>query len=109
SVIFTVTFSENVTQVDATDFAVATTSTAAGSVSNVTAISASVYEVTVGSISGDGTIRLDLDDADTDIVDIANNTLTSSTATGDESFTVDRVAPAIYSIVRKTGETNPTS
>lgn len=109
SVIFTVTFSENVTQVDATDFAVATTSTAAGSVSNVTAISASEYEVTVGSISGDGTIRLDLDDADTDIVDIANNTLTSSTATGDESFTVDRVAPAIYAISRKTGETNPTS
>jgi hypothetical protein len=65
SVNFTVTFSEPVTGVDVTDFALTTTGTIAGaSVTNVSGSGAS-YTVTVDTGSGFGTIRLDVADDDT--------------------------------------------
>ncbi|HWA27178.1 MAG TPA: MBG domain-containing protein, partial [Lacunisphaera sp.] len=60
SVIFRVTFNTPVTGVDAADFTVNTTGSVVGTVSNVTALSSVAYNVTVSSITGTGTIRLDL-------------------------------------------------
>ncbi|WP_420387526.1 Ig-like domain-containing protein [Roseivirga sp.] len=78
---FTVTFSEDVTGVDATDFEVVTTGTATGSVNTVTAIDASTYTVNVNGISGEGTIGLNAK-ADDSIVDAAANAL-GATFTGE--------------------------
>ena len=73
---YTVTFSEAVTGVDASDFAVATTGTVAAAVPQV-AGSGSIWIVTVGSIVGDGTIAINLVD-DNSIRDIAGNTLSAA-------------------------------
>ncbi len=59
SVNFTVTFSEAVTGVDASDFTLTKTSTADGSIGVVTG-SGTTWTVPVSSISGTGTLRLDL-------------------------------------------------
>jgi probable HAF family extracellular repeat protein len=62
SVSYTVTFSESVTGVDATDFALANTGGVTGdSIADVTG-SGNVYTVTVNTGSGSGTLRLDLID-----------------------------------------------
>jgi autotransporter-associated beta strand protein len=60
SVIFRVTFNAAVTGVDASDFVLTNTGSVVGTVSTVTPLSAHAYNVTVGSITGTGTIRLDL-------------------------------------------------
>ncbi len=61
SIQYTVTFSEDVTDVDTADFTVTTVSgDATGTVSLVTAVNASTYTVTVDNVTGDGDIRLDV-------------------------------------------------
>jgi rhamnogalacturonan endolyase len=60
SVTFRVTFNTAVTGVDASDFALATAGGVNGAVTGVTALSGLVYNVTVGSITGSGSLRLDL-------------------------------------------------
>lgn len=80
SVSFTVTFDEPVTGVDPTDFAVVTTGSVVSSLKQVTAISASVYTVTIGGISGTGTLGLNLVDNGT-IHDLAGNHLTGPSFT----------------------------
>lgn len=73
SMAFTVTFSEAVSGVSIDDFAVATVSgSATGAVSSVSAVSGSVYTVTVSSITGNGTIKLNLNGS-TNITDAAGN------------------------------------
>jgi hypothetical protein len=88
SVHFTVTFSEDVTGVDTSDFTLATT----GSITSVsvTGVSGSgtTYTVTVNTGSGNGTIRLDVLDDDT-IVDAAGNPLNGG-YTGGENYTIDK-------------------
>jgi CSLREA domain-containing protein len=95
---FTVTFSENVTGVDATDFALTNTGVTGASVTGVTG-SNNVYTVTVNTGSGDGTLRLDVADDDT-IVDQASNPLGGAGAgngnfTAGETYTVDKNAPTV--------------
>lgn len=68
----TVTFSEAVTGVDVTDFTLAATGTVAATVSSVTG-SGMTYTVTLNGISGDGTIRLNLNGSGTGIADAAGN------------------------------------
>ena len=67
SINFKVTFSEDVTGVNADDFSVVETGTISGGiVSAVTAINPAIYRVTVSGFSGDeGTVRLDVVDDDT--------------------------------------------
>jgi hypothetical protein len=73
SVAFLVTFSETVTGVDMADFSLTTTSgIAAGTVSGVVGSGAG-YTVTVGNISGNGSLRLDLKGSGTGIVDAVGN------------------------------------
>ncbi len=89
SVQYTVTFSESVTGVDTSDFALATSGTA-GTVSGVTG-SGSTYTVTVNSITGDGTLGLNLKTSGTGIKDAASNAITTG-FTG-ETYTFDHTAP----------------
>ena len=105
---WTVTFSEDVAGVDASDFSLVGTGTAGASVTGVSG-GGDTYgvEATTGA---DGTLRLDLVDDDT-IVDGAGNRLSGSGAgngnfTG-EAYDVDRTAPSVSSIVR--AGANPTN
>ena len=99
SVSWTVTFSEPVNGVDATDFQLVKTGAIAGeSITSVTpAGPASVYTVTANTGTGSGTLGLNLVDDDS-IADIATNPLGTSTGAGDGSFTgqvyvIDKDAP----------------
>ena len=74
SLSYTVTFSEAVSGVNLSDFVLATTGTAAGTVTQVTPVSTSVYDVTVAGITGVGSLGLNLVDNGT-IHDLAGNPL----------------------------------
>ncbi|MBK3802197.1 DUF4347 domain-containing protein, partial [Azospirillum brasilense] len=91
SVTYTVTFSEGVSGVDSSDFTLATTGTASGTIGTVTQVSASVYTVSITGISGAGTLGLNLKGTGTGIKDTANNDIAAG-FTGD-THTVDQVAP----------------
>ena len=69
SVDFTVTFSESVSNVDASDFTLTVTGLTGTSITNVSG-SGAVYTVTASTGSGSGTLRLDVVDDDS-IVDTA--------------------------------------
>ena len=95
SVDYTVTFSEAVTGVDGADFTVTKTGNANGSVTGVTG-SGTTYTVTVGSVSGNGTLRLDLNGSGTAIVDGAGNPI-SGGFTGGQTYTIDTTIPTLTS------------
>lgn len=88
SVGFTVTFSEDVTGVDATDFDL--DGIADASITGVTG-SGDTYTVTVSTGSSDGTLRLDVLDNDT-VIDTASNPLNGGFTSG-QTYTIDRTAP----------------
>lgn len=101
---FNVTFSEPVTGVDGSDFAISTIGSISGS--NISAVngSANLYIVTVNTGTGDGVLRIDLIDDDS-IVDVNANVLGGAGAgngnfTAGESYTIDRTAPTVMSITR---------
>ncbi|MFH2102560.1 MAG: sortase [Chloroflexota bacterium] len=98
SVTFSVTFSENVTGVDTTDFSLTTTGVSGASVTNVSG-SGSTYTVTVNTGSGSGTLRLDVVDDDS-IVDAVSNPLGGVGAgngdyTTSEAYTIERTGPVV--------------
>lgn len=72
---FTVTFSEDVNGVDLTDFALATTGSASGTLLSLVQIDARTYRITVGGVTGQGTLGLSLTAAGSGIVDSVGNTL----------------------------------
>ena len=83
---FTVTFTEAVTGVDASDFALTTTGVTGASVSSVTDTGdQTTYTVTVATGTDNGTIRLDVVDDDS-IKDLSDNPL-GGTGTGNGDFT----------------------
>ena len=92
SVDYTVTFSESVTQVDVSDFTVTTTGTAGGTISSVSG-TGSTYTVTVSGLSGDGTLRLDLKNAGTGIVNGGSQAITGGFTSG-QTYTLDMTAPS---------------
>ncbi|WP_373888128.1 DUF4214 domain-containing protein [Massilia sp. Root418] len=95
SVTYTVTLDDSVTGVDPSDFALTATGTANGSIASVTG-SGSTYTVTVSSVSGDGTLRLDLKSSGTGIADAAGNA--AAGYTGGAAYTIDNTAPVVASI-----------
>jgi hypothetical protein len=108
TVAWTVTFSEDVTGVEATDFVLAGSGVTNASITSVTG-SGDEYTVAV-SVGADGTLRLDLVDDDS-VRDVANNRL-GGTGAGNGSFTgqayvIDRTAPSVSSIARD--DANPTN
>ncbi|EJE50104.1 putative Ig domain-containing protein, partial [Acidovorax sp. CF316] len=94
SVDYTVTFSQPVSGVDTSDF----TATGVGATGSVAGISGSgsTYTVTVGSVSGDGTLRLDLNGSGTGIQNGLGMAITGGYTAG-EAYTIDTVAPAASS------------
>ncbi len=79
TVSYTVTFNEAVTGVAAADFQLALTGTAAGTVSQVTPVSAAVYTVSVSGVTGNGSVGLNLVDNGS-IRDLAGKSLTQENA-----------------------------
>lgn len=80
---FTVTFSEPVSSVLASDFTVVTTGTASASVASVTTSDNETYTVTVGSVTGVGTVQLDLNSSGTGIIDVATNPIAGGFTSGE--------------------------
>lgn len=77
---FTVTFSESVTGVDISDFTF--TSSGIGLAGFGVSGSGGVYTVNVSSISGMGTLRLDLKSSGTGIIDAASNPIAGGFTAG---------------------------
>ena len=94
SIVFTVVFSEAVHNLAAGDFQLTTTGTAAGKVTSVSAASGTSFIVTVGSMSGDGTLRLDLM-AGTTVQDAAGNV--TLPCTSGNTVTLDHTPPTLLS------------
>ncbi|MEQ9466760.1 MAG: LamG-like jellyroll fold domain-containing protein [Ekhidna sp.] len=107
SVDFTVTFSENVNDVEVGDFVLNTTGTAVGSISGASSASGSTITVTVNTISGDGTIRLDYSNTNLDgVVDDNGNPSESDFLSG-EVYTIDNTVPTVAIDVKGTSITSP--
>ncbi|MYM72781.1 DUF4347 domain-containing protein [Duganella sp. FT134W] len=97
SVVYSVTFSELVTGVDASDFSVHGTG-ASGTVASVVDSGDGIhYRVTVNGISGDGTLRLDLNASATGIQNGASSAIVGGYTSG-QTYTIDRTAPAAPSM-----------
>ncbi|RNF75562.1 DUF4347 domain-containing protein, partial [Marinomonas rhizomae] len=88
---FTVNFSEAVSGVDVSDFSLF--GGASGTVASISG-SGATYQVTVNNISGDGSLRLDLNSSGTGIADLTANAIASG-FTGGDSVTIDNTAPTI--------------
>ncbi len=107
SVVFRVTFSEEVTGVDFSDFLLTTSGSASGTVASVAIISGEIADVTVNNIAGTGTLRLNVPNTAT-IQDLNGNALTTNFSTG-EIYNIDRTAPTVVSIVRQNPMTATTN
>ena len=111
SVSWTVLFSESVTGVDASDFALATTGRQLARRSRSVSGSGNQYTVTANTGTGNGTLGLNLVDNDT-ILDTSANRL-GGTGTGNgnftgQSYTIDKIAPTV-TINQAAGQADPTS
>ncbi|WP_052293836.1 Ig-like domain-containing protein [Azospirillum sp. B510] len=111
SVDFTVTFSESVSGVDATDFALATTSTATGTIGTPsTSDGGTTWTVSVTGVGGDGTLGLNLVDDDS-IISSGSMTELGGFGTGNgnytgQTYTIDNTAPAAPSAADMTAGTD---
>ncbi|GAL35945.1 flagellar hook-length control protein FliK [Vibrio maritimus] len=105
SILYLVIFDESVNGISADDFSLTSTGSAGGSISSVSSSSGSAIDVTVNNISGQGTLRLDLKSS-TNITDDSGNGNSNNgyvaAYTSGTTHTVDRVAPDVATIVRKT-------
>jgi sugar lactone lactonase YvrE len=103
---FRVTFSEPVMGVNAADFTLTTTAgTVSSNFPSVSVISGSVYDVTVSGVSGNGTVRLDLNASGTGITDAVGNAIGGGYTSG-ELYIIDQTAPTA---AISTTATSPTS
>ena len=97
SVTFKVTFSEEVTGVSTDDFSLTRTGNVSGTISSVSASVGESINVTVNSITGDGTLRLDLNNNGTNIQDNATNPIAGGFTSG-ETYTFDHTLPTVSSV-----------
>ncbi|HYD59144.1 MAG TPA: DUF4347 domain-containing protein [Noviherbaspirillum sp.] len=104
SLSYTVTFSESVTGVDASDFTLTATGTASGSIASVTG-SGTTYTVAVDSLAGDGTLRLDLRSSGTGIQNGSSVAIASGYTSG-STYTLDHTAPTAPSTPNMTSGTD---
>lgn len=108
SVTFRVTFSEDTAGVDATDFTLTGTAASGGVIGTPTSVAGSiVFDIQVtGLASNNGTLDLDFA-AGQDITDLADNALTNTTPTSEETYVIDNTLPTVTSILRTSS--NPTN
>ena len=95
TLVFRVTWIEPVQNVDAGDFQLTVTGGVTGTISGVTAVNPSVYDVTVTGVAGDGTIRLDRR-ASATVVDYAGNPVGSGTYTGGQVYSIRAVGSGVW-------------
>ena len=108
TLVFRVTFSEDVTGVASADFAVTGTT---AMVTNIALVSTGVYDVTVGGgdLAGyNGAVGLNFSGS-MSITDVAGNALANSEPSTDETYTLDNSAPTTISFTRQNPLTSPTS
>lgn len=75
TVVYRLTFDEDVFGLDTSDFTLVFTGTLSGTISGVTSAGPSTYDVIVSPLAGEGTVRLDLNASRTGVVDRAGNSL----------------------------------
>ncbi len=105
-----VTFSDSVSDVDASDFSLSTDGVSNASISNVNG-SGNTYIISINTRAGDGTLRLDLIDNDS-ILNASGNPLGGlGTGNGNfinaDTYTIDKTIPVVTSIIR--ASTNPSA
>lgn len=110
ALIFRATFSEQVSDVDAADFAVAgsTTATVTGAIL-VVGSRGTQYDVTISGgnlASFNGLVGLNLSGSPT-VSDLAGNALAVAEPLTDLAYLVDNVAPAVASIMRQSDDSTP--
>lgn len=93
---FLVAFSEPVSGIDVADFTLATTGTATGVVQSISQVGIFPrnFAVTIHGVSGDGTLRLDLNDAGTSVTDLAGQAILGGFTNG-ESYVIDTTVPTV--------------
>ncbi|WP_236185805.1 DUF4347 domain-containing protein [Pseudomonas juntendi] len=96
SISYTVTFSEDVSGVDASDFTVSYDGTAGGSLASVTQVDGRTYTVVIDSLTGEGDVTLALNGSGTGIADAAGNAVGAGLS--GETYAVDRTAPSVTSV-----------
>ncbi|MGP0172268.1 Ig-like domain-containing protein [Pseudomonas sp. NCHU5208] len=74
---YTLTFSEDVSGVDLSDFSLVSTGSAQGNLSSLVQIDARTYQISISNVVGSGSLALALNSSGTGISDSAGNTLTS--------------------------------
>ncbi len=112
SITKTITFDENANNITTDDFELTTTGTATGTIASVSASSGTSVVVTINSITGQGTLRLDHLGTSNITDDSGNGNGTNGNVAAFNSgsvHTVDAVAPQIQSIVRQNPTTSPTN
>ncbi len=93
---FEVSFSEAVTGVDASDFALTSTDSASGTPSTV--VGAGIhYTVTITGVAGAGTLRLDLNSSGTGITNGAGIAIAGGYTNG-QTYTVDTINPVVLGV-----------
>jgi autotransporter-associated beta strand protein len=93
---YRVLFTEAVSGVDLADFAV-TVSGAAATLAGVTPVDATTYDVSLSGASGDGTVRLDLRNSGTGIIDLAGNNISGGFTAG-QTYTIRLPGTGVWSV-----------
>lgn len=96
SISFTVTFSEAAQNISTDDFELTTTGTVTGAIASVSSASGTSVTVTVNTITGEGTLRLDLKSG-TNIQDASGNAAPNAYTSG-AVHAVDNTAPAAFGV-----------
>jgi hypothetical protein len=91
---YRVSFNENVSGVDTSDFILTSTGGLSGVISSVIPVDGAVYDVDVVGISGEGTLRLDLKGSGTQIADTSGNMIAAGFTNG-EIYTRVKVAQVV--------------
>ncbi|WP_185267178.1 Ig-like domain-containing protein, partial [Halopseudomonas xiamenensis] len=92
SVTFTVTFTEDVSGVDISDFSLVTDGSVNATLQSLIQIDPRTYRVTIDAITGLGNLGLSLNANGTGIVDAANNSITGGFTDG-PAYAIDTIAP----------------
>src|SRR5262249_10371053 len=103
NLVFRVNFSESVSGVDLSDFALTVTGATTGSLSTLTPLSDRTFDVLVTGVGGEGTARLDLRASGTGIVDVAGNVIGAGFTSG-ATFTIRALGSGVW-ITPETGGT----
>ncbi|HEU0172733.1 MAG TPA: Ig-like domain-containing protein [Blastocatellia bacterium] len=101
NLVFRGNFSESVSGVDLSDFALTLTGATTGSLSTLTPLSDRSFDVLVTGVGGEGTVRLDLKASGTGIMDVAGNVITSGFIAG-QTYTIRASGSGVW-ITPETG------